>query len=268
MTDPHVQRPGQHVHVQFVGPGVNAATDSRRRKSSERILAAVAAVGVILVAAVVPLALSSTSALSGSPVAANTAPTISSRPSRPSSPRPAPTTTSKRSILEPDPDANPAACNIVSWEDLPPDVRSKTFTPAPRSTENPNVFMCWLDNSDLSIVVRGPSDPPGSPGDNKPSSLYFKVKVYLGRDINADVNDHKDNPKLDEVREVTVGDEYPGVLVRDRANDGKKDVPRCFVAFRAPGNKALAEITNDRFPQYNVCDLAMQLAEKIAPRVR
>jgi hypothetical protein len=219
----------------------------------------------LVIAVVVPLTLAGTSTMSGYPLAANTKSTTSTRPSRPSSPRPPPTTTSKRSILVPDPDANPAACNIVSWEDLPPQVRSKTFTPAPRSTEDPNVFMCWLDNSLVGVAVNAPSQGPGA---HPSGTLYFKVNVYLGKDINADVGDHQGNPKLDDVREITVRDEYPGVLVRDRANDGTKDVPRCFVAFRAPRNKALAEVTNDRFPQYDVCDLAMQLAGKIAPRVR
>lgn len=122
-----------------------------------------------------------------------------------------------------------------------------------------------MDNSDVGVVINNPSAGPGA---HATTTLYFKADLYLGPDINADVNDHKDNPKLDEVREVAVADQYPGVLVRDRASDGTKKIPRCFVAFRAHGTKALAEITNDQFPQHDACDLATQLAENVAPRVR
>lgn len=263
MTNPHWGPP--HQPVRFVGPTAPVMLDGPRRRRRGRVIAAFAASVAVLTIVSVSWAMSSPPTVSGSPVPqASAKPAESTDPERSTTTTAPTTTTSKRNILEPEPDANPAACNIVSWEDLPPDVRSKTMTPQPRSTEDPHVFLCWLDNSKAGVVVNNPSQRPGA---HASATLYFKVEVLLGPDINADVNDHQGNPKLDEVRAVTVADQYPGVLVRDRSSDGTKFIPRCFIAFRAHGNKALAEITNDRFPQYAACDLAMQLAERIAPRV-
>lgn len=208
------------------------------------------------------LAVVSCSATTGIPQAAETTASSSVAP-----PLATGASTSSRSILDPDDGtASDAACKLVSWQDLPADVRSATWAPRPKKVEdNPNIADCWLDNSSLGVIVHGPGKPGG--GNYQPASDYFIVHVNLGKDIYADPSSYRGDPTFTEVREITIDGEYPGVLLRDYAGIGDGTAPRCVVAFRTTKNKALVRITNSRFANHDVCDLAIGLAERLAPRV-
>lgn len=170
----------------------------------------------------------------------------------------------------PDPDhdgsASDAACQIVSWADLPGRVRSPTSKPKPVAiADAPNVADCRLDNSDLGKITLSP-DCPQTLCDYHPASNYFIVHVSLGRELAVDSASYRGDCDFREVRDIAVHG-FPGVLTR--TNNGADDPPVCAVGFRADNSeKALVTITNRRFPEYDPCALALLLATRLAPRVQ
>lgn len=87
------------------------------------------------------------------------------------------------------------------------------------------------------------------------------MHVEIGRTIGADPDIYPDG-----VEEITVNG-LPGIRIRSLTDTG---VPRCIVTWwlEGPTNKARVRVVNDRFPTFDVCDLAINLAETIEPRIK
>lgn len=169
-----------------------------------------------------------------------------------------------------------AACKLVSWDDLPAEVRSAS-RPEPVGDADPVQAACRLDNSILAVISGLP--PRGSlPRLPEATSLpnltslpplpdikvdtsnpqYFFVRLSIGPQVRTSPGSY-DNPE-----DVEVGG---STGVRSRGVTESTGVPFCVVAFRGERTKAAVAVVNTRFPAVEACAVALDVARRVAPRL-
>lgn len=144
-------------------------------------------------------------------------------------------------------------CTVLSWDDLPPEVRHPQQRP-PRPWRGPesNPLLvdagCRLENSLVTV------------GGTEASHEVFLVIVAWSPKLIYDAGAYhaRAEPASIEGR--------PALISPSTGHNGMREIRMCYVAMRAEGGGAAVEVANNRF-RVDECELAVRLARLVARRI-